>query len=151
MTGLEKRLLAMLEVPIEALSYELIGLEFVRAGRYSTLRVFIDHENGITVENCAEVSLQVSAVMDVEDPVAVAYNLEISSPGFNRPLFNALHYQKFIGHNVNIVLKIAIQNRRKWKGKILSIDGETVTINVDGSEEVFALSDIAKANLIPSF
>ncbi|PCS23544.1 hypothetical protein BTN49_0513 [Candidatus Enterovibrio escicola] len=141
----------MLEVPIEALSYELIGLEFVRAGRYSTLRVFIDHENGITVENCAEVSLQVSAVMDVEDPVAVAYNLEISSPGFNRPLFNALHYQKFIGHNVNIVLKIAIQNRRKWKGKILSIDGETVTINVDGSEEVFALSDIAKANLIPSF
>lgn len=151
MTGLEKQLYAMLAAAVEALDYELVGLEFVRAGQHSTLRIFIDHENGITVEACAEVSRQVSAVLDVEDPITVAYNLEVSSPGLDRPLFTADHYRRFLGHEVNIVLKMAMQNRRKWKGEILSVDGETVTIKVDGNEEAFALSNIAKANLIPSF
>lgn len=151
MTGLEKQLHAMLEAPVEALNYELVGVEFVRAGQHSTLRIFIDHENGIVVENCAEVSRQVSAVLDVEDPITVAYNLEVSSPGLDRALFKADHYQRFVGHEVNIVLKMAMQNRRKWKGVILSVEGETLTINVDGNEEAFALSNIAKANLVPSF
>ena len=151
MTGLEKQLHAMLESPVVATGFELVGLEFVRAGQHSTLRIFIDHENGITVDDCAEVSRQVSAVMDVEDPITVAYNLEVSSPGLDRPLFKAEHYQRFIGSEVNIVLKIAMQNRRKWKGEILSVVGETVTIKVDGNEEAFALSNIAKANLVPSF
>lgn len=151
MTGLEKQLHAMLESAVEAIGYELVGLEFVRAGQHSTLRIFIDHENGITVEDCAEVSRQVSAVMDVEDPITVAYNLEVSSPGLERPLFKAEHYQRFIGSEVAIVLKMAMQNRRKWKGELLSIVGETVTVKVDGNEESFALSNIAKANLVPSF
>ena len=151
MTGLEKQLHAMLESPVVALGYELVGLEFVRAGQHSTLRIFIDHEDGITVESCAEVSRQVSAVMDVEDPITVAYNLEVSSPGLDRPLFTAEHYQRFIGREVIIVLKMAMQNRRKWKGVILSVQGETITIKVDGNEEAFALSNIAKANLVPSF
>ncbi len=151
MTGLEKQLYAMLTAAVEALDYELVGLEFVRAGQHSTLRIFIDHENGITVDDCAEVSRQVSAVLDVEDPITVVYNLEVSSPGLDRPLFIADHYRRFLGHDVNIVLKMAMQNRRKWKGEILSVDGETVTIKVDGNEEAFALSNIAKANLIPSF
>ncbi len=151
MTGLEKQLYAMLTAAVEALDYELVGLEFVRAGQHSTLRIFIDHENGITVDACAEVSRQVSAVLDVEDPITVVYNLEVSSPGLDRPLFTADHYRRFLGHDVNIVLKMAMQNRRKWKGEILSVDGETVTIKVDGNEEAFALSNIAKANLIPSF
>ncbi len=151
MTGLEKQLYAMLTAAVEALDYELVGLEFVRAGQHSTLRIFIDHENGITVDDCAEVSRQVSAVLDVEDPITVVYNLEVSSPGLDRPLFTADHYRRFLGHDVNIVLKMAMQNRRKWKGEILSVDGETVTIKVDGNEEAFALSNIAKANLIPSF
>ncbi|WP_096620004.1 ribosome maturation factor RimP [Candidatus Enterovibrio altilux] len=151
MTGLEKQLLALFEAPVEKLNYELVGLEFVRAGQHSTLRVFIDHKNGITVEDCTEVSRQVSAVMDIKDPITIAYNLEVSSPGLDRPLFKAVDYQRFIDNKINIVLKIAIQNRRKWTGLIISVDGETVTINVDGNEEAFALSNIAKANLVPSF
>lgn len=151
MTGLEKQLHAMLEAPVVAIGYELVGLEFVRAGQHSTLRIFIDHENGITVEDCADVSRQVSAVLDVEDPISVVYNLEVSSPGLDRPLFTLDHYRRFIGSDVNIVLKMAMQNRRKWKGTIQSVEGETVTLNVDGVEEAFALSNIAKANLIPSF
>ncbi|WP_434356716.1 ribosome maturation factor RimP [Parasalinivibrio latis] len=151
MTGLEKQLTEMLEPAVSALGYELVGLEFIRAGQNSTLRIYIDHENGITVDDCAEVSHQVSAVMDVEDPITVAYNLEVSSPGLDRPLFKAEHYQKFIGQEVTLVLRMAMQNRRKWKGVIASVDGETIVINVDGAEEAFALSNIQKANLVPSF
>ncbi|BCK02339.1 ribosome maturation factor RimP [Vibrio cholerae] len=151
MTGLERQLTEMLEAPVVAAGYELVGLEFVRAGQHSTLRIFIDHENGITVEDCAEVSRQVSAVLDVEDPISVVYNLEVSSPGLERPLFKAAHYEQFIGHEVSIVLKMAVGNRRKWKGIIQSIDGETVVVMVDGQEEHFALSNISKANLIPKF
>ncbi|MBL4829179.1 MAG: ribosome maturation factor RimP [Aliivibrio sp.] len=151
MTGLERQLIEILEVPVEALGYELVGLTFVRAGDHSTLRVFIDHENGILVDDCAEVSRQVSAVMDVEDPITVPYNLEVSSPGLERPLFKAEHYQQFIGHEALIVLKIAMGDRRKWKGIIQSIESEVVTVVVDGDAENFALSNISKANLVPKF
>ncbi|SHF76436.1 ribosome maturation factor RimP [Vibrio gazogenes] len=151
MTGLEKQLSELLEAPVVAAGYELVGLEFVRAGAHSTLRIYIDHDNGITVDDCAEVSRQVSAVLDVEDPISVAYNLEVSSPGMDRPLFKSEHYEQFIGHEVNIVLKMAVGNRRKWKGIIQSVDGETIVVTVDGQEEPFALSNISKANLIPKF
>lgn len=151
MTGLERQLTDMLEAPVAAVGYELVGLEFVRAGQHSTLRIYIDHENGINVDDCAEVSHQVSAVLDVEDPITVAYNLEVSSPGLERPLFKAAHYDQFIGHEVSIVLKMAVANRRKWKGIIHSVDGETVAVTVDGQEEHFAISNISKANLIPKF
>lgn len=151
MTGLERQLTEMLEAPVEASGYELVGLEFIRAGAHSTLRIYIDHKNGINVDDCAEVSHQVSAVLDVEDPISVAYSLEVSSPGLERPLFKAAHYEQFIGHEVSIVLKMAVANRRKWKGIIHGVDGETVTVTVEGQQEEFALSNISKANLIPKF
>ncbi|EHH2447856.1 ribosome maturation factor RimP [Vibrio vulnificus] len=151
MTGLERQLTDMLESAVVASGYELVGLEFIRAGEHSTLRIYIDHENGITVEDCAEVSHQVSAVLDVEDPISVAYSLEVSSPGLDRPLFKPAHYEQFIGQEVNVVLKMAVANRRKWKGEIHSVDGEAITLTVDGQQEEFALSNISKANLIPKF
>ncbi len=140
----------MISAPVEALGFELVGLEFIRA-RVSTLRIYIDSENGITVDDCADVSHQVSAVLDVEDPISVLYNLEISSPGLERPLFTAEHYQRFIGEEVSLVLRIAMQNRRKWLGIIKTVDGEMITVTVDGKDEVFALSNIQKANLVPHF
>ncbi|EQC01549.1 ribosome maturation factor RimP [Photorhabdus temperata] len=150
MSTLEQKLTAMISTPVEALGFELVGLEFIRA-RVSTLRIYIDSENGITVDDCADVSHQVSAVLDVEDPISVLYNLEISSPGLERPLFTAEHYQRFIGEEVSLVLRIAMQNRRKWLGIIKTVDGEMITVTVDGKDEVFALSNIQKANLVPHF
>ncbi len=150
MSTLEQKLTAMISAPVEALGFELVGLEFIRA-RVSTLRIYIDSENGITVDDCADVSYQVSAVLDVEDPISVLYNLEISSPGLERPLFTAEHYQRFIGEEVSLVLRIAMQNRRKWLGTIKTVDGEMITVTVDGKDEVFALSNIQKANLVPHF
>ncbi|MDX7986809.1 ribosome maturation factor RimP [Xenorhabdus sp. 12] len=150
MSTLEQKLTEMISAPVEALGFELVGLEFIRA-RVSTLRVYIDSEEGITVDNCADVSHQVSAVLDVEDPISVLYNLEISSPGLERPLFKAEHYQRFLGEEVSLVLRMAMQNRRKWQGIIKAVDGEMITVTVDGKDEVFALSNIQKANLVPHF
>ncbi|UJF19697.1 ribosome maturation factor RimP [Vibrio sp. SS-MA-C1-2] len=151
MTGLERQLTEMLESPVIALGFELVGVEFIRAGQHSTLRVYIDHPDGITVDGCAEVSHQVSAVMDVEDPITVAYSLEVSSPGLERPLFKVEHYQQFIESEVLIVLKMAMDNRRKWKGIITAVEGETITLDVDGGLQEFALSNISNANLVPKF
>ncbi|PHM74930.1 hypothetical protein Xkoz_00465 [Xenorhabdus kozodoii] len=150
LSTLEQKLTEIISAPVEALGFELVGLEFIRA-RVSTLRVYIDSEEGITVDNCADVSHQVSAVLDVEDPVPGLYNLEISSPGLERPLFKAEHYQRFIGEEVSLVLRMAMQNRRKWQGIIKVVDGEMITVTVDGKDEVFALSNIQKANLVPHF
>ncbi len=120
-------------------------------GRTSTLRIYIDSEDGINVDDCADVSHQVSAVLDVEDPITVAYNLEVSSPGLDRPLFTAEHYARFVGEEVTLVLRMAVQNRRKWQGVIKAVDGEMITVTVEGKDEVFALSNIQKANLVPHF
>ncbi|KMJ46038.1 ribosome maturation factor RimP [Xenorhabdus khoisanae] len=150
MSTLEQKLTEMISAPVEALGFELVGLEFIRA-RVSTLRVYIDSEEGITVDNCADVSHQVSAVLDVEDPISVLYNLEISSPGLERPLFKAEHYQRFMGEEASLLLRMAMQNRRKWQGIIKAVDGEMITVTVDGKDEVFALSNIQKANLVPHF
>jgi ribosome maturation factor RimP len=124
----------MISAPVEALGYELVGIEFLR-GRQSTLRIYIDSENGITVEDCADVSHQVSAVLDVEDPISVAYSLEVSSPGLDRPLFTAAQFTQFIGEEVSLVLRIAMQNRRKWQGIIKTVDGEMITVTVEEKDE----------------
>ena len=140
----------LVSAPVEALGYELVGIEFVRS-RTSILRIYIDSEDGINVDDCADVSHQVSAVMDVEDPITVPYNLEVSSPGLDRPLFTAEHYTRFMGDEVSLVLRMAVQNRRKWQGIIKSVDGEMITVHVEGNDVVFALSNIQKANLVPHF
>ncbi|TKI08606.1 ribosome maturation factor RimP [Martelella alba] len=150
MSTLEQKLTEMLSAPVEALGFELVGIEFIRA-RQATLRIYIDSDEGVTVDDCADVSHQVSAVLDVEDPITVAYSLEISSPGLDRPLFTAAHYTRFIGEEVSVVLRIATQNRRKWQGVIKTVDGEMITVTVEGKDETFALSNIQKANLVPHF
>lgn len=150
LSTLEQKLTEMITAPVEALGFELVGIEFIR-GRQSTLRIYINSDEGITVDDCADVSHQVSAVLDVEDPISVAYSLEVSSPGLDRPLFTAAHYRQFIGSDVSVVLRIAVQNRRKWQGIIKAVDGEMITVTVDGKDEVFALQNIQKANLVPHF
>lgn len=151
MASLEQRLVEIIQGPITALGFELVGVEYIRS-RNPVLRIYIDSENGITVDDCADVSRQVSAVLDVEDPITTAYNLEVSSPGMERPLFTLEHYRRFIGEEVNISLRIAVANRRNWKGVIKLVDdNEMVTLVIDGKDEVFAFSNIQKANIVPKF
>ncbi|WP_024871144.1 ribosome maturation factor RimP [Tolumonas lignilytica] len=151
MATLEQRLTELLDAPVVALGYELWGIEFIRAGKHSTLRVYIDHANGVSVDDCAEVSHQVSALLDVEDPITTEYYLEVSSPGMDRPLLKPAHYARYINHVVAVTLRMAVNNRRKYKGTIKQVDGEMITITVDGRDEILAFANIQQANLIPNF
>ena len=151
MATLEQRLTELLDAPIVALGYELWGIEFIRAGKHSTLRVYIDHANGISVDDCAAVSHQVSALLDVEDPITTEYYLEVSSPGMDRPLLKPEHFARYIGQVATVTLRMAVNNRRKYKGTIKQVDGEMITLTIDGRDEILAFANIQQANLIPNF
>lgn len=151
MSQLEKRLTEMLTSPVEALGFELVGVEFVRAGKHSILRVYIDKEAGIDVDDCADVSHQVSAVLDVEDPITTEYNLEVSSPGMDRPLFKAAHYESIIGETVSVKLRMPIDGRRNFKGTLLSCENGVISVNVDNDTFELAVENIEKGNLVPNF
>lgn len=151
LSQLEKKLTAMLESPVAAIGFELIGIEFVRAGKHSTLRVFIDSENGIEVDDCAQVSHQISAVLDVEDPISTEYNLEVSSPGMDRPLFKVAHYQQVVGQEINVKLQTPQDGRRNFKGRLLSCEALSFKMQVDKQEFELAFDNVLKANLVPIF
>lgn len=140
----------MITAPVEALGFELVGIEFIR-GRTSTLRIYIDSEDGINVDDCADVSHRASAVLMLKIPSPLLITWKSPSPGLDRPLFTAEHYARFVGEEVTLVLRMAVQNRRKWQGVIKAVDGEMITVTVEGKDEVFALSNIQKANPVPHF
>ena len=149
MASKEQQLIEMLKPVVEALGYEFWGLEYIAQGKNSVLRIFIDGENGINVDDCAAVSRQVSGVMDVEDPISSEYNLEVSSPGLDRPIFTLEQFESIVGEFVDIKLRYAFEGRRKFKGKLVGIeDGEDIVIHVDNHEYLLPIDSIDKANLI---
>lgn len=151
MATLEQKLTEILQSSVEDLGCELWGIECQRAGRYLTVRLFIDKEGGVTIDDCSDVSRQVSAVLDVEDPIADKYNLEVSSPGLDRPLFTLAQYQRFIGQEIAVHLRIPMSDRRKWQGVLEKIEGDMLTLVVDGQPQIFVFGNIQKANVIPKF
>ncbi|MGX2947823.1 ribosome maturation factor RimP [Frederiksenia canicola] len=151
MATLEQKLQDLVLDSIEAMGFELVGIECQRAGRFLTVRLYIDKEGGVTIDDCSDVSRQVSAIFDVEDPITDKYNLEVSSPGLDRPLFTLEHFQRFVERDVVIHLRIPMLDRRKWQGKLVAIEGDLITLNVEGSPQTFAFGNIQKANLVPVF
>jgi ribosome maturation factor RimP len=151
LSQLEKKLTEMLSPAVEAVGYELLGVEFIRAGKHSTLRLYIDSENGVEVDDCAEVSHQVSAVLDVEDPISTEYNLEVSSPGMDRPLFKAEHYKVVLGEVISVKLQMPQNGRRNFKGQLISTEDQSFTLNVDNETFELAYDNVIKANLVPQF
>jgi ribosome maturation factor RimP len=151
LSQLEKKLTEMLSPAVEAVGYELLGVEFIRAGKHSTLRLYIDSENGVEVDDCAEVSHQVSAVLDVEDPISTEYNLEVSSPGMDRPLFKAEHYKAVLGEVISVKLQMPQNGRRNFKGQLISTEDQSFTLNVDNETFELAYDNVIKANLVPQF
>ena len=136
---------------VEALDYELVGIEYISQGRNSVLRIYIDKENGISVDDCSAVSHQVSGVLDVEDPIKGMYQLEVSSPGLDRPLFDESHYERYSGQQVKVQLTAPLDGRRKFQGVLLGLKEGKVAVNVDGNEYLLPFASIDKANLIPEF
>lgn len=153
MTGRRQdRLEALLKPTVVGLGYELWGVEFLSQGRRSVLRVFIDSPQGISVEDCATVSRQLSALLDVEDPIAGEYTLEVSSPGMDRVLFTAEQFVRFVGEEVALRLLRPLDGRRKFRGRILSANSEVLVLMMQEGQEVhLAMDAIDKAQLIPRF
>ncbi|HEA25762.1 MAG TPA: ribosome maturation factor RimP [Ectothiorhodospiraceae bacterium] len=148
------RIEEMIKPAVDALGFEFVGVEHIAQGRHSMLRIYIDHEKGITADNCAEVSRQVSAVLDVEDPIHGAFTLEVSSPGAERPLFTLEQCAKFIGQQVDVKLHMPVDGRRHFKGKLVEveIEGEELTIEMSDDESLTCtMDDINKAKLIPEW
>jgi ribosome maturation factor RimP len=144
----EHKLTDMLRPAVEEVGKELLGIEYISAGNNSVLRLFIDHENGIDVDDCAEVSRQVGAILDVEDPINSEFNLEVSSPGLDRPLFDKPHYEAVIGEIIEVKLSIPLNGRRKFKGILVAIANDTLIVTVDGEDYDLVLGNIVKANLV---
>ncbi|MBE8718810.1 ribosome maturation factor RimP [Cellvibrio polysaccharolyticus] len=151
MASKQEQLQALIAPVAESLGCELWGLEYLTQGKYTTLRLFIDGPDGVSLEDCEKVSRQVSSVMDVEDPIEGEYTLEVSSPGMDRPLYNANQYARYVGEQINVRLRLARDGRRKFKGTIMAVDGDDVRLAVDGKEYVLAVDAIDKANIIPRF
>ncbi|TNH05903.1 ribosome maturation factor RimP [Testudinibacter sp. TR-2022] len=151
MATLEQKIQELVQDSIEALNCELVGIECQRSGRFLTVRVYIDKDGGVSVDDCADVSRQVSAIMDVEDLIADKYNLEVSSPGLDRPLFSLAHYQRFIGQEVSVHLRVPVLDRRKWTGKLDGVAGDVITLTVDGNPQAFAFGNIQKGNIVYKF
>jgi ribosome maturation factor RimP len=142
-------LLGLLESPIGALGYEVVELEFHPQGRGGLLRVFIDKDGGVTVDDCEIVSRQVSAVLDVEDPIPGAYTLEVSSPGLDRPLRKPADFARYVGQQARIDLSLPLEGRRRFAGTLKGCEADEVSIEVDGELHKLPLSGIAKARLVP--
>lgn len=149
MASKEQQLVDLLKPVVEALGFEFWGVEYLSQGKDSVLSVYIDSEKGITVDDCATVSRQVSGIMDVEDPISGEYNLEVSSPGMDRPIFTVEQFNRYVGEFVDVKLRYAFEGRRKFKGKLVAIeDSEDIVVHVDTHEYILPIDAIDKANLI---
>lgn len=148
MASLEEKLQTLLQPAVEDLGCELWGIDCQRAGRFSTVRLYIDKPEGVSIDDCADVSRQVSAILDVEDPISEKYNLEVSSPGLDRQLFTLEQMARYVGQEVAIHLRIPTLNRRKWQGELTAIDNDMITLKTEGETHQFAFGNIQKAHLI---
>ena len=148
MAKFEQKLTELLRPAVEETGKTLLGIEYLSAGNNSVLRLFIDHENGINVDDCAEVSRQVGALLDVEDPISSEYSLEVSSPGVDRPLFELAHFQEVVGETINVKLSMPLNGRRKFKGPLVAIENDTLVVQVDSIDYELAITNVDKANLV---
>lgn len=138
----------LLEPAIEALGLDFWGIEHIVRGRSSLLRVYIDSDAGVTIDDCERVSRQISAVLDVEDPLPGEYTLEVSSPGLDRPLFRIEQYDEFVGDVVNLRLRTPLNGRRKFKGLLQSVGEDRISMTVDNEPVEIPFQQIEKANVV---
>ena len=148
MTG--KEIQELLEPTVGRLGYELSDLEVKTGSKGGVIRVFIDRPDGIGIADCEKVSQALSALLDVEDPVAGQYDLEVSSPGWNRKLTKAEHFQRFAGKTVKVEMRFPIAGRKRFRGTLVSSDDENIVVEVDGVSHSLPMATIDTARLVPA-
>ena len=146
-----KEALQQLLAPIvESLGYELFGCELHRNHRCALLRIYIDRLGSVSLEDCAKISRQISAVLDVEDPISGRYDLEVSSPGIERPLFTIDHYKRYVGNEVMVRLKVPRQGQRNFRGVIKVVEGEKITLQLNEGSLAIDMGEVDKGRLMMS-
>lgn len=137
----------LLAPTVNDMGYELWGCEYLSQGKHSLLRVYIDKEDGIGIEDCQAVSHQVSALLDVNDPIPGNYSLEVSSPGIPRPLFYGWQYLRYIDQPVQVKTFKPVTGKRKLQGTIVSVSESSVVLNINSEDHELLFSNIVKAYL----
>jgi ribosome maturation factor RimP len=148
---LQEQLKTLLAPEVESLGFEFWGVEVQIHPKSRLLRIYIDGDDGVTVEDCANVSRQVSAVLDVEDLIPGEYRLEISSPGMDRPLFTLEQYGSYLGETITLKLNKSFEGRKKYKGVLSAVENDEITIIYDDFEYTMPFEWVEKANVVPRF
>jgi len=139
---------AIIEATVESLGFELVRVTY-GGGRKPTLQIMAERPDGtMGVEDCATLSREVSLLLDVEDPLQGEYLLEVSSPGIDRPLTRAKDFERWVGFDVKIEMNETINDRRRFRGKLVSFDGDNLSLKMDDGDVTLAYSDVSKAKLI---
>ncbi len=142
----------LIEPVVEGLGYEVVDIDYRPHPTDGLLRIYIDGPNGIVLDDCTTVSHQVSSVLDVEDPIPGQFNLEVSSPGLDRPLRKIADFERFTGSTVKIKLTVpTIEGQRNFTGKLKGIENDEVILVMDGETHYLALDTIDKARIVPQF
>lgn len=150
MSGKADQLVELLSPVVDALGLELLGLDYAPSQSRSTLRLYIEAPGRhVGIEDCESVSREVSALLDVEDPISSEYTLEVSSPGIDRPLFTPAQFERFQGEVAKLSLRLPQDGRRRLQGVIAAVDAEQVTIVEEKGEYVVAHNNIERARLVP--
>jgi len=148
-TALRDRLIGLLEPLVEQLGFELVDVE-ANAGRGSgLLRIYLDSAAGVGVDDCERVSREVSALLDVEDPMPGAFTLEVSSPGLDRVLRKPAHFARFCGERMRVELAAARDGRRRYTGRLLAVGEDGIELEVDGETVAMNFAAIDRARLAP--
>ena len=155
MAGLADDIQQMIAPVLQSMGYELVGIEYIRA-KDNILRIYIDKQSGVFINDCAQASEQISRILDIEEPISSAYHLEVSSPGVKRPLFTLAHYQRFLGSWVKIELNKPLSdtnNQRRFIGEIKVVyeQKETIEISRELDSVLIPFHQIQKANLVVDF
>lgn len=155
MTDKASEIAALLAPTVESLGLELLGAEYLPSPGGAVLRLYIDvpegDERSVGIDECEAVSREVSAQLDVEDPISGNYTLEVSSPGIDRPLFSVAQYMRFLGETAKVTLKLPQDGRRRLQGKIAQAEGDNIVFEVDGKPLAVSLDNIDKARLVPDW
>ena len=147
----ERRLYELIEPTVRALGFELVGVLRRDANSRALIRVYIDREGGVTVDDCARVSHRVAGLLDVADPVSGRYDLEVSSPGADRPLFVERDFARFAGAGLKVTLRAPVAGRRRLAGTLGGYRDGVVIVDEHGMEHRFAISEIESARLVPQW
>ena len=147
----ERQLEELLTPVVQSLDCEIWGIELLRQGKHSKLRVYLDREEGVNVDHCAAISRHVSDLLDVEEFSQNPYTLEVSSPGMDRILFKTEQYEQSVGEQVEVRLRFPFEGRKKFVGVLAGIEDDSVLVQIDDEEFVLPLENVQRTRIVPTY